>query len=1443
MKNNNILIIGSGAREHALGWKLKQSPKVGKIFFAPGTDATETIGESSKISMFEHDALIQFARKNNIDLTVAGPDDALASGIVNAFQNAGLKIFGPTKEAAQLESSKAFAKKIMQEENIPTASYETFSNFAKAKQYIRNHPLPIVIKASGLALGKGVTIAETIKDAEKILDDIMIKKIFGDAGNEVVIEEFLEGFEVSIHAFSDGENVSLFPPSRDHKQIYDGNKGPNTGGMGTIAPLSEISDKQLEAIKKEIVLPVIKGMKKHGIPFTGCLYPGLMITKDGPKVIEFNSRFGDPEMESYMRILETDLFDILNSCVDKTLAKQKISWSKQFACTIVLAAPGYPASYKKGIEIHGLNKITDKDIVVFHFATKRDGNKLVTNGGRVLGVTAIGNTLNEALEKANSVIGPIGIHFDGMQYRKDIGRVKENVIANLSLSKVKQSQPSRIEVYSKVDDTRAAVRMKKLQPEFNNISNIQIADVYTIDKSFSEQELKQIGSALSNPVTQTFRHREERSDVAISKEIASLPLAMTFIWAIEIGYLPGVTDNIAHTAKETITDLLKAPFKDEENVYSSQITFISGKLNKIEATSIAETLYNPLIQRMYLKSYEEYIQDNGMDIIVPKVNLEHKPQVIEVNLNVSDEELVKIGKMGIENTDETRRGPLALDLLYMKTIQKYFKDLKRNPTDIELESLAQTWSEHCKHTIFANPIDEIKDGLYKTYIKGATQKIRKEKGKEDFCVSVFTDNSGAIAFDDDWLITHKAETHNSPSALDPFGGAITGVVGVNRDALGFGLGAKPVANYYGFCFADPRIDIPLYKGPNFTQKMLSSRRIMDGVISGINAGGNQSGIPTPQGFIYFDERYRGKPLVFAGTVGLIPRKIGNLPAGKQGKPSHLKKALAGDYIVMVGGRVGKDGIHGATFSSEAMDSGSPVTAVQIGDPITQKKLSDALVKEARDMMLYNSITDNGAGGLSCSVAEMAKESGGCEVDLEKVPLKYLGLDPWEIWISESQERMTLAVPQEKWEKFKNLMERREVEATVIGKFTNNGKCVVKYNNQAIMDIDLQFLHDGLPSRHMKTTYTKPRNAEPNLSKKTDYSKELLSMLQRLNITSYSFISQQYDHVVQAGLVLAPLQGRGRVNAETSVFRPVLTSAKGVILSQGLYPNYSNIDTYHMAAASLDTAIRNAVAAGANPDYLAILDNFCWTDSNNPERLGQLKQAVKACFDYSIAYGTPFISGKDSMFNDFKGYDKNGNKTEISIPPTLLISSIGVVNDITKVISLDAKIPGDLVYILGETFEELGGSEYFSLLGDKVGNNVPKVDAKKNKKLYNALYKATEQELIASSQSITRGGLAVALAKKAIGGMLGMEVSLKELPGKISSETAALFSESQGRIVVTIAPENKAEFEKIMQGNAFAAIGKITKDPTIIITGLNGHNVLNIKLAEATDAYRETFKDY
>ncbi|MDP2973890.1 MAG: AIR synthase-related protein, partial [Candidatus Diapherotrites archaeon] len=622
---------------------------------------------------------------------------------------------------------------------------------------------------------------------------------------------------------------------------------------------------------------------------------------------------------------------------------------------------------------------------------------------------------------------------------------------------------ARIEVFSKIADARAAVKLRKAHAAgFKQVNGIELVDVYTISsKNLHERDLQQCAELLSNPVAQ---------GSCIAKPFEP---KKEFSFAIEIGFLPGVTDNAGNTAAETITDFFKEKAAGTR-VYSSQMLFLQGNVSKENAESIAAGFANSLIERIHIKSRQQYTEEKGMGIVVPLVKLKQKQQADIVDLDASDAELIEIGKKGIANADGSRRGPLALDLESMRAIKKYFDSAGRKPTDIELESLAQTWSEHCKHTIFAAELDEIKGGLFKERIKKATRLVRAKKGGEDQCVSVFVDNSGAIIFDEKFLVSDKIETHNSPSALDPFGGAITGIVGVNRDAIGFGLGAKPIVNRYGYCFADPKDAALLYKAQNKQNPMLSPERIMLGVIEGVKVGGNCSGIPTPQGFMYFDERYKGKPLVFVGTMGLIARK-------SKGRNAAEKEAKKGDAIVMVGNRVGLDGIHGATFSSEALSSGSPATAVQIGDPITQKKMSDAIVKEARDLCLYDSITDNGAGGLSCSVAEMAKECNGCLVELEKVPLKYPGMQPWQTWISESQERMTLAIPKEKVKKFIKLMDSRGVEATVIGEFNGSGKCVVKFNGKKVMDIDLRFLHDGLPKKVLLTKEAQQKHPEPDFT--------------------------------------------------------------------------------------------------------------------------------------------------------------------------------------------------------------------------------------------------------------------------------------------------------------------------------------------------------------------------
>ncbi|MDL1955637.1 MAG: phosphoribosylformylglycinamidine synthase subunit PurS [Candidatus Desulfofervidus auxilii] len=959
------------------------------------------------------------------------------------------------------------------------------------------------------------------------------------------------------------------------------------------------------------------------------------------------------------------------------------------------------------------------------------------------------------------------------------------------------------------------------------VEEVKTVFVYTVDADLTREEIEIIANGpFSDPIIQNY---------SIDR-----PLITDFDWMIEIGFKPGVTDNVGKTAKEAIEWRLSRSLKPEEGVYTSTLYLLKGNLTEKDTERIAvELLANTLIHRYRIVSREKW--DGSVWLYIPKVILPKEPEVKKYNLNLmSDEELIALSKNRL----------LALDLKEMKTISEYFAQteviaerkkvgLDERITDVELESIAQTWSEHCKHKIFNGIIhytDEngktiIIDSLFDTYIRRSTEEIRKAKGEKDFCLSVFKDNAGVIKFNDEWNLVFKVETHNSPSALDPYGGALTGIVGVNRDPFGTGKGAKLIFNTDVFCFASPFYDKPL------PPRILHPRRIFEGVREGVEHGGNKSGIPTVNGCIVFDNRYLGKPLVYCGTGGIMPAKINN-------EPSYMKQAKPGDLIVMVGGRIGKDGIHGATFSSEELHEGSPVTAVQIGDPITQKKMFDFLLI-ARDRGWYNSITDNGAGGLSCSVGEMAKESGGAELYLDKAPLKYAGLDPWEIFVSESQERMTLAVPPEHIEEFLTLAKKMDVEATVLGKFTDTGKFHVLYKGKTVLYLDMHFFHNGVPKKEMVARWKPPKHPEPDFPCPKDLTETLKVMLGRLNICSKEGVVRQYDHEVQGGSVLKPLVGKYNDGpSDAAVIRPLLESYEGIVISNGICPRYSDIDTYHMTACALDEAIRNAICVGGDLNHMATLDNFCWCDpilsEKTPDgdyKLAQLVRANQALYDYTTAYGVPCISGKDSMKNDYRIGD-----IKISIPPTILFSVIARIEDVRKVVSMDVKRPGDLIYILGMTYDELGGSEYFAEHGF-IGNNVPKVNAKTAKRLYLNLHDAIMEKIIASCHDCSDGGLGVALAESAFAGGLGMEIDLRNVPYEGEKRNDyILFSESQSRFIVTIHPEYKEAFESFMTDCVFAQIGQVRDDEQFIVKGINGETIIKTDIYVLKEAWKNTLKE-
>ncbi|GMW03305.1 MAG: hypothetical protein AMXMBFR84_44390 [Candidatus Hydrogenedentota bacterium] len=953
------------------------------------------------------------------------------------------------------------------------------------------------------------------------------------------------------------------------------------------------------------------------------------------------------------------------------------------------------------------------------------------------------------------------------------------------------------------------------------VDAVHVVDVYTIDAVLTEDELKQV-------------QRELFTDPIIQDSATNRTLPSKYDYLIEVGFRPGVTDNVGKSAAEGIADTIGRSLTEGEGVYKSTLYALQGDVSGKECERIAKDLLaNDLIQRWTVRAADAMGKDSTPFLLdLPIVTDRSEATVRAIDLEVDDESLAALSD----------RMMLALELHEMKAIQAHYREswvrafreesgLPVCPSDIELEVIAQTWSEHCKHKIFAAEVhytdeggnERVIDGLFRTYVKATTEEVGK---RIDWLVSVFHDNAGLIRFDEHWHFALKAETHNSPSALDPYGGAITGIVGVNRDILGAGMGCRCIFNTDVFCFASP-----FYQG-DIPPRLMHPRRVLRGVHRGVKDGGNQSGIPDVNGAIVFHDRFLGKPMVFCGTGGLIPSVV-------NGNPSHEKGARNGDLIVMCGGRIGKDGIHGATFSSQELHEGSPATAVQIGDAITQKKMADFLL-EARDLGLFTCITDNGAGGLSSSVGEMAKASGGAEVHLDRAPLKYPGLAPWEIFLSEAQERMTLSIPPDCLDAFMELASRRAVEATALGSFTDTGRLDLFFDGQLVGALDMTFLHDGVPRMQLQATWTPPRlEPEPELVSE-DLIADLKAVLGSLNVCSKESFVRMYDHEVLAQSVLKQFQGienDGPGNA--GVIRPVLGSNRGIAVSCGICPKYSDIDTYWMMACAIDEAVRNLVAVGARIGSIAGLDNFCWPDPvqspKTPDgeyKLAQLVRCCEALKDVCVAYDIPLISGKDSMKNDYKI-----GETKISIPPTVLFTAAAILEDATKVVSMDVKGPGHEVYVIGDTHEEMGGSEYLALRG-LLGVHVPKVHAHKARASYEKLSSAIAAGLVVSCHDCSDGGLGSALSESAFSGGFGMEIDIASVGAK--NDVVALFSESQSRFVVTVSVEHCAIFERVMAGSSCRRIGQTLVEPVLKLKSMQGA-VLQASLDELKEAWKRPLR--
>ncbi len=948
--------------------------------------------------------------------------------------------------------------------------------------------------------------------------------------------------------------------------------------------------------------------------------------------------------------------------------------------------------------------------------------------------------------------------------------------------------------FNQHDPRSAGLLADALALRFNDLRRIECQDLYFVEGQLSQDELQRLAlTLLTDTVTQFAEWAELPHPTP--------PDPSTVM--VEVAFRPGVTDPVAG---EIVRAAHELGFKGVQRAATGFRYLIDGG-DRATADRLAQRLLaNAVIQRYTIGEIEPAFpleaESSGQTETIPVREL-------------SDEQLLAVSK--------ERRA--ALDLAEMKAIRDYFCEVERDPTDVEFEMIAQTWSEHCVHKTFKAKVDVVdgrlgdgKSGnpgdqstnvpiypssinsIIKTYLKAATDKI-----DAPFVISAFVDNAGIIDFDDEYEVSFKVETHNHPSAIEPFGGANTGVGGVIRDVIG--VSAKPIAATDVLCFGPQNTD-----PDSLPEGVLHPRRIQSGVVAGVQDYGNKIGLPTVNGAILYDEGFTANPLVFCGCVGLAPKR------------KHVSSPQPGDRVIVLGGRTGRDGLRGATFSSMTMDAQTGEVSgasVQIGDPITEKGLIEVIVR-ARDLGLYTAITDCGAGGLSSAVGEMTSKIGG-DVDLTSVRLKYPGLAPWEIWLSEAQERMVLAVPTKHMAALQELCDSFDTELTDIGAFTHTRRIVVRYGQKAVLELDNEFLHEGLPQRQLKAVI-----GELEIGKLVDslplpqftdseYTNLLLSLLSHPNIASKAAIIRIYDHEVQGGTVVKPLTGaRNDGPSDACVLKPIGTKgAKGIVLSNGINPEYGKLDAYRMAQAVIDEAIRNAVAVGADPERIAILDNFCWGDPLRPETMGTLVEASRGCYDAAIRYGTPFISGKDSLNNEYLGTDGLRH----AIPPTLLISAMGLIDDIGKSVTMDLKEAGNLVYLVGDFAPTFGGS-HFNLvtldgsmvhsLPSTVAEPVPGISANAPA-LYRALHKAIQQGLVRSCHDLSEGGLAAAAAEMCIGGRLGLSLDLA-----VGDPIRALFGETNGCLLVEVEPEHAAGFEKLLQKLPRLRIATILDVPTFIV---------------------------
>lgn len=933
------------------------------------------------------------------------------------------------------------------------------------------------------------------------------------------------------------------------------------------------------------------------------------------------------------------------------------------------------------------------------------------------------------------------------------------------------------------------------------VEEIICNDLYFIRGIVNLNQVSRLaGELLHDPVT----HEVETYIINTSAESHEVITQMTASHGmIDVALRPGVTDPVA----DQIVRAAELLGIDGINAASTGLRFF------VKGEGVSEKKLRQLAERLFANAV---IQRYALEPITPSFS-----EAAEASGQVETIRVRGLSSSGLLKTSGDRRAALNLD--EMLAIQSYCLREGRDLTDVEFEMLAQTWSEHCVHKTFKSRVvvEHVRSDrtfpaaykhLFNQTIRAATRDVNA-----NWVLSSFRENAGIIEFDGEHELSFKVETHNHPSAIEPFGGANTGIGGVIRDVIG--VSAKPIASTDVLCFGPSKTRLD-----DLPTGVLHPRRIASGVIAGIEDYGNKMGIPTVNGALWYDPGYIANPLVFCGSVGIAPR--GSNPHG----------IVPGDRVILLGGKTGRDGLRGATFSSMTMDAQTGEVSgasVQIGAPIVEKGLVDVLMP-ARDLGLYHAITDCGAGGLSSAVGEMISETGG-DIQLADVPLKYPGLVPWEIWLSEAQERMVIAVPPESVAELQGLCDRFEVSLTDIGCVSSTGRTRVYFHDQIVLDLDNQFLHHGLPQRQYTATIRQPRylpgeTVDGSQLPEIDFDKTLLDLLSHPNIASREPIIRVYDHEVQGGTVVKPLCGIRRDGpSDGCVIKPQMGKGRqAFVLSNGLNPEYGKEDPYEMTRLVMDEAIRNAVACGADPSRIAVLDNFCWGDPTNPETMGDLVQSAQACYDTAVRYQTPFISGKDSFNNEYLGMDGARH----AIPPTLLISALGWMPDWEQALTMDLKRTGSLLFLVGEFKPAFGGSHYNLIHPErKVEEGLPEC-ALKNPEIYRAFYSTVTRGIISACHDLSEGGLGVAAAEMCMGGRRGARI---ELPSDIHP-ARALFGETSGCLLVEVRPANRDLFLSLMESIPCRFIGNVLEEP-VFKTVLKGNEVFSVGIPELLRAWK------